>query len=230
MLKGWVVVVLLVFGLLCDGVWAHAGGRDKNGGHTNKATGEYHCHQEPCFSQRQQVEAATVAAEGDGVAFTSLYNRKDWPHWIDTDKDCQNARAEALIAASRVPVKFKRSKGCVVSQGEWFDLYTGLIFTKASELDIDHIVPQKEAHISGGHGWTKAQRRVFANDPDNLLVVSAGENREKGAQDPSSWLPDTLAYRCDYVRLWLAVKAKYQLAIDAAEQAAIDKQLLVCGD
>ena len=228
MLKGWVGVVVLLSGVVSQSVWGHAGRVDQSGGHTDKSTGQYHCHKEPCFSQRQQVDSATMEAEHNEAAYTALYNRKDWPHWIDVDKDCQNARAEALIAASSQPVKFKRNKGCVVTQGEWFDPYTGATFTKASELDIDHIVPLKEAHVSGGHAWTKEQRRLFANDVENLLVVSAGENREKGAQDPSEWLPDVTSYRCDYVRLWLAVKDKYKLSIDSAEQAAIDRQLMTC--
>ena len=40
------------------------------------------------------------------------YERKDWKHWVDEDKDCQNARHEVLVAESTTPVGFKTSKGC----------------------------------------------------------------------------------------------------------------------
>lgn len=207
---------------------AHPGGVDKNGGHTNKANSEYHCHKEPCFSNQQQVQEAHQQAVGDGEQFSELYERSDWPHWVDYDRDCQDARAEALIAASTKPVKFKRNKGCVVSHGEWFAPYTNQTFTEATKLDIDHIVPLKEAHVSGGHAWTRKQRRAFANDPENLLVVSASENREKGAKYPAEWVPDTTGYRCEYIALWLHVKAKYELAIDAKEQQVIDDYTRKC--
>ena len=38
------------------------------------------------------------------------YERKDWKHWVDEDKDCQNARHEVLVAESAEPVGFKTSK------------------------------------------------------------------------------------------------------------------------
>lgn len=71
------------------------------------------------------------------------YNRKDWPHWVDADGDCQNTRQEILIASSRRPVQFKNSKHCTVVSGEWVGAYTGKVFTKASDvlssiLAIDH--------------------------------------------------------------------------------------------
>ena len=40
------------------------------------------------------------------------YDRKAWKHWVDEDKDCQNARHEVLVAESAEPVGFKTSKGC----------------------------------------------------------------------------------------------------------------------
>jgi hypothetical protein len=202
-------------------VYSHGGPTDSTGGHKNNKTGEYHCHREPCFSnQKKRRETTNLTLGGES------YNRKDWPHWIDMDGDCQNERAEALIAASLTEVKFKRDKNCVVSQGKWFDPYSGGNFTDARKLDIDHIIPLKEAHISGGNLWNREQRRIFANDPENLLVVSARENREKGAKDPAKWLPDSTSYHCEYVRTWLRVKTKYALAIDLEEKDAINAVLV----
>ena len=40
------------------------------------------------------------------------YERTAWKHWVDEDKDCQNARHEVLVAESTTPVGFKTSKGC----------------------------------------------------------------------------------------------------------------------
>ena len=38
------------------------------------------------------------------------YNRKDYRHWIDSDRDCQNTRNEVLIQESLEPVSYKSSK------------------------------------------------------------------------------------------------------------------------
>lgn len=82
------------------------------------------------------VEKRVTPAQQESTAAPaqiSPYNRKDWPHWIDADRDCQNTRQEMLIATSRVPVKFKAARHCTVVFGEWFGVYTGKTFTKASE-------------------------------------------------------------------------------------------------
>jgi hypothetical protein len=69
-----------------------------------------------------------------------------------------------LIASSRVPVKFKNARHCSVLSGEWFGMYTGKTFTKASDVDVDHIVPLAHAHRHGADKWARDQRRMFANN------------------------------------------------------------------
>ena len=135
-------------------VFAHGGAVDKQGGHFDRKNNTYHCHKEPCFSIHKQSEEAYRQA--DPSTYSRVYNRKDWPHWIDADGDCQNTRHELLIATSEAPVQFKNNKRCTVRYGHWYGVYTGQTFTKASDLDIDHVVPLAHAHRHGAADWTQS--------------------------------------------------------------------------
>ena len=117
-----------------------------------------------------------MIAAGDAVAGSSKYNRKDWPHWIDADRDCQNTRAEILIHDSVGPVKFKRNKGCNVSWGKWIGPYTGKTFTKASDIDIDHIVPLSHAHKTGGANWSRFSAYSDIRAMGRLNLPDRGES------------------------------------------------------
>lgn len=161
------------------------------------------------------------------VESTPSYNRKDWPHWIDEDGDCQDTRAEILIRDNIGTLKFKRNKGCNVSWGEWLCPYTGKTSYKASDLDIDHIVPLAHAHRTGGVLWPREKKRAFANDPENLLVVDDSTNQEKGDQDPTAWKPPQTHYWAEYARRWRAVKLKYGLVISVQEERALQEMLLL---
>lgn len=156
-------------------------------------------------------------------AIAEPYKRSLYPHWSDLDGDCQDSRVESLITESISPVTFKSDNQCKVISGWWYGVYSGEFFSEASKLDIDHIIPLKEAHLSGAENWTREQRKEFANDPENLLAVKASENRSKGAKDPSEWLPSASSYHCRYIAKWLAVKIKYDLTIDDGEQKSINR-------
>ena len=159
----------------------------------------------------------TVVADSAGCP---KYDRKRYRHWIDEDKDCQNARHEVLIEESLSTVGFKTSKGCRVLSGSWNDPYSGRTITDATKLDIDRMVPLKEAHESGGHAWDVYRKRDYANDlsdPNTLIAVDRGLNRQKGAGDPAEWLPPNKAYQAEYAQAWVAVKMKWELTADAKE-------------
>ncbi len=173
-----------------------------------------------------QPESITDYAEHPIPA--TPYNRKDWPHWIDADGDCQNTRQELLIATSRKPVQFKDSRHCIVISGEWYGVYTGKTFTKASDVDIDHIVPLAHAHRHGADKWTKAQRRAFANDFENLLVVDDTVNQSKSDQAPHEWLPPLKSYWCEYGKRWNYIKNKYHLWYERQERITLNKLAETC--
>ena len=156
------------------------------------------------------------------------YDRKSYRHWIDEDRDCQNARHEVLIEESSSTVVFKTEKGCRVVSGSWNDPYSGRTIMDASKLDIDHMVPLKEAHQSGAANWSRERKRAYANDmddPDTLIAVDRGLNRQKGAKDPAERLPPNPAYQTEYVRAWVAVKLKWGLTADRKELMALRKLL-----
>jgi hypothetical protein len=149
------------------------------------------------------------------------YSRKNWKHWIDEDRDCQRTRAEILIRDSKSPVLFKSGRNCRVIGGEWIGPYTGETFNFANEIDIDHIVPLKHAYETGGSTWTRAQKRVFANDFENLLAVDKSANRSKGYKGPNEWKPQNQGYWCEYAQKWRRVKGKYGLLIRSNEELAL---------
>ncbi len=154
------------------------------------------------------------------------YSRKDYKHWVDEDKDCQDTRQEVLIAESLIKVTLDE-KGCRVLSGKWHDLYTDKYFTNPGDLDIDHFIPLKEVHRSGGYKWNEAKKQEYANDLKNsetLIAVAKGANRSKGDRDPANWLPKNRKFICEYVTIWTRVKEKWELKYDKDEYNKI-KQL-----
>lgn len=144
------------------------------------------------------------------------YDRKKFKHWNDHNKDCRNKRAEILQERSLVKVEYrvrKNGKRCTVKSGKWNDFYINELLFEASEVDIDHVVPLKEAWDFGASSWDAAKRETFANDSENLVITNRKYNRKKGAHTPLSWLPIDRQYACKYMKKWIYIKKKYQLKI-----------------
>ncbi len=174
------------------------------------------------------TSSASVLITVEAPIIDYAYNRDDYlASWGDFDGDCIDTRHEVLAIESIIMPTFTED-GCRVVAGLWQDPYTGESFTDPGELDIDHLVPLKEAHDSGAKFWQQESKRAFANDvviADALIAVDAGANRSKGADDPARWLPPNSEYHCEYVRDWVAVKNAYGLDFDAEEVAAIESVL-----
>ncbi len=159
------------------------------------------------------------------------YDRKEWRHWVDQDKDCQDARQEVLIAESEIPVTFKSPKGCKVAAGRWTGPYTGKVVTDPAKLDVDHVVPLANAHRSGGWSWSYDRKRAYANDlryPGHLTAAAAAANRGKGARGPEDWRPPDKGYWCVYALDWIAIKSRWGLTATPREYDALGKMLATC--
>lgn len=161
------------------------------------------------------------------------YDRDDYRHWVDADRDCEDTRVEVLVRDA-VPGKVKVAKqgsSCRVVSGTWEDRYSGATLTKPLALDIDHLVALKNAHESGGWAWSPQRKMEYANyldDPLHLLAVSATENRRKSDKGPDRYMPPNQSYACEYVNAWLNMKYSWGLEIPEGVQQAIDQVLAGC--
>lgn len=161
------------------------------------------------------------------------YNRDDFKHWVDADKNGCNTRMEVLKLESTVKVTLKSGTTCTIAAGSWFSPYEGKTITSPGSLDIDHMVPLKEAALSGAYRWSPEARQAYANDlgyPGSLIAVRATTNRSKSDQDPTSWMPPSSTYKCTYVAVWTSVKWRWQLTIDPSEKTKLSSILAGCKD
>lgn len=173
------------------------------------------------------LESLESAQRGSAIE----YDRRDWRHWIDADKDCQNTRAEVLIQESLESVSFATDERCRVTGGEWIGPWSGEPFEDASDVDIDHQVPLGHAHISGGWRWDADRKRAYANDltnPNSLQVTDSSVNRSKGKKPPDEWRPENPAGWCRYAADWISVKEQWDLTVTKAEVSALADMLDTC--
>ena len=182
--------------------------------------------------QAQQSSALALQLKiSEVVSDLPDYDRGDWNHWVDDDKDCQNTRHEVLIEESLKEISFKSAKQCQVATGEWLDSYTGDTVTDATKLDVDHMIPLKNAHDSGGWAWDKDKKAAYANEmgyADHLIAVTASANRKKGARGPEEYKPAKQDYWCDYAIDWVQIKVDWELSATKAEWEALQEMLKTC--
>lgn len=127
------------------------------------------------------------------------------------------------------PVTYRpASSGCLVARGVLEDPYFGrsMPYTAAhtERVAIDRIVSTDYAWRHGAAAWTPAQRRAFAEDPLNRLVVDARAARSKAGRGPSGWLPPDVAIRCAYAARFAEVVTAYGLTISPADREVARRQ------
>lgn len=105
--------------------------------------------------------------------------------------------------------------------------------TIGSSVPIDHIVARLMAYQSGAVLWEddypdditmngtattmgEQMETDFANDLSSpeMLAVSTTTNSSKGAKGPQDWMPPNTGMYCTYVKMWIAVKWDWNLAVN----------------
>jgi hypothetical protein len=187
---------------------------------------------------RINVEAAramTRAIRVDGRERRPRYDRDAFgPAWADADGNGCDQRDDTLIRDMTRASFSEEGAGCTVSAGHLDDVYTGrgIDFTRGARtsaaVQIDHLVPLSWAWQHGAWAWSDARRERLATDLDELQAVDGPTNQEKSDQGPATWLPPDADYRCLYVTRFAFVVRRYDLGIDDADRAAIDRVLGAC--
>ncbi|TFY82559.1 hypothetical protein EWM64_g1454 [Hericium alpestre] len=164
------------------------------------------------------VDVVTVAVDSNSPA----YARDLFKTW-DTISGCDTR--EAVLKRDGTNVVTDSS--CAATSGHWVSPYDNVATNLASDLDIDHLVPLKEAWLSGARDWTAAKREAFANDltRPQLVAVTDNLNESKGDKDVANWVPPLASFVCEYVRAWVTVKHYYGLTVDSAEKTALQGYL-----
>jgi hypothetical protein len=155
--------------------------------------------------------------------------------WIDTadgvplTRNGCDTRNDVLARDGR-DLRFRSGSDCVVVSMTLSDPYTGKTIEwrkeKATEVQIDHVVPLSYSWQMGSSRWPESKREQLANDVLNLLPVEGRANSAKGDSGPASWLPPNKTIRCSYAVRFAQVAAKYDMPVTAP-----DKQMMLrqCG-
>lgn len=171
---------------------------------------------------RTYLATLTVAA----WTHTTTYDRDLFPTWDTISGTCNTRETVLKRDGTNVVV----SSACAPTSGTWYSPYDGATWTASSDVDIDHMVPLKNAWISGAWAWTTAKRESFANDLSDpqLLAVTDNVNQSKSDKSPDAWKPPLTSYHCAYARMWVKVKYVWQLTVTSAEKAAVTSMLATC--
>jgi hypothetical protein len=165
------------------------------------------------------------------------YSRDKFRHWSDAqeygwrlpsrtpDPGSCDVRDAALIRDGK---RVRVGSGCYVKRGRWRDPYTGNLYYRPSDIDIDHMVPLAEAWRAGAKRWSSAKRERFANNRGEVLAVEDNANASKGDREPEAWKPPRKAYWCTYSKKWINIKHRWNLTATRAEKRTLRDMLGTC--
>jgi hypothetical protein len=171
-----------------------------------------------------QSELATLTVAS--WTHTTTYSRDLFPTWDTISGTCNTRETVLKRDGTGVVV----DSACAATSGKWYSPYDGATWTAASDVDIDHVVPLKNAWESGAWAWTTAKRESYANDLSDpqLIAVTDNVNQSKGDKSPDAWKPPLTSYYCTYARMWVKVKYVWALTITSAEKSTLSGMLGTC--
>lgn len=170
------------------------------------------------------LERITVAQEEDREDFDrDLYAPSGWD---DADGSGCHTREDILSRDLDADTIQAGPDDCTIEYGEMIDPYSGEWIEHVqgeSQVDVEHVYAVGEFARSGGSELDEATKQAFYQDKENLVAVSAGENRSKGdrpiADDSGEgYVPPNQGAVCDFVGTRTYIADKWGMTITQAER------------
>ncbi|KOU15156.1 hypothetical protein ADK52_35980 [Streptomyces sp. WM6372] len=182
---------------------------------------------------RERLAGLTVERGKNG----ETYKRENFGRYWSDDTDAVGGRngcdtRDDVLRRDLSELREGDRNPCVVVSGVLHDPYTGKTlpysYRRASQIQTDHVVALAAAWRGGAYAWTPQRRLAYANDLDVLLAVDKQTNQDKGSRTADKWQPPRAAYRCEYARRYVGIKAKYGLSVTPPEKTALQDMLGTC--
>jgi len=180
-------------------------------------------------SKNEQNLLQWVYHKSTSVENPEKYQRKThFGTWIKdpSQQTCLNVRGLVLLRDSAGEITYADDKHCRITGAHWVDPYTNKDLYSAEDIQIDHMVPLKNAYVSGAWKWNYAKRCTYANFLGNkfhLLPVFGSENNRKSDSSPETYVPPNKDYVCQYLVNWLKIKSIWQLKLSRKEALGIEE-------
>jgi len=183
---------------------------------------------------RRMLDALPVKGWDREKDFKRYRFGERWSDDVDVEfgRNGCNTRDD-ILRRDLTQVELRRGT-CLVQRGVLHDPYSGetIAFVRGPEtseaVQVDHLVSLADAWYKGARTWDDSRRRDFANDPRNLLAVSAQANFDKAFRDAAGWLPANAAFDCEFVARQIGVKTAYGLWVSSNEKTAMHRVLRHC--
>jgi len=167
----------------------------------------------------------------DEVETPTKYKRElHFGTWIKdpSRQTCLNVRGLVLLRDAQGNITYADEKKCRITGAHWVDPYTQKDLYSAEEIQIDHVVPLKNAYVAGAWQWNYSKRCTYSNFLGNnfhLLPVLGTENNRKSDSSPDAYVPPSQEFVCQYLINWLKIKSIWQLKIGKREALGIQDAL-----
>lgn len=195
----------------------------------------------------EPTQSETPTVDSDLLAGLTVRDREDdgkyeYPDvWKSANKYHVDAPMENCTVRQAVLYRdgenVELNDNCQPVKGTWTDPYTDITYgvggaegepKEIRSLHIEHVVPMKNAYVSGASEWTDETYQTFAHDVNNLIVSEGSGNSSKGHRSPDEWKPADASYHCEYATTWVEVKTDWELSVTQSEKDALSSMLSTC--